>query len=289
MERALVVGVDGSDSSLRALDWAVDEALRRGCELRIVHGSSWEWYEGHEPSFAINRTSVRTYADHIAAQAVERAQNRTSAVKVVGQVLPADPAAALIHESREASAVIVGNRGRSELTGLLLGSVSLVVAAQAECPVIVVRGEERNLTDGFRRVAVAVDTAKDAAPALEFAFRAAQRRDAAVHAVHAWRCPAHDLPDYPRAEDATDMHRDLAEAELAQALRGQLRVHSDLTVHREVVEGRPRTALLDAAKSADLLVVGARRRKGHVGMQLGPVNHAVLHHAACPVAVVPHS
>ncbi|MFE0130693.1 universal stress protein, partial [Streptomyces sp. NPDC059037] len=42
------------------------------------------------------------------------------------------------------------------------------------------------------------------------------------------------------------------------------------------------------ARTADLLVVGARRRKGHVGMQLGPVNHAVLHHAACPVAVVPH-
>ncbi|WP_327351499.1 universal stress protein [Streptomyces sp. NBC_01304] len=288
MEQPLAVGVDGSESSLRALDWAVDEALRRGTELRILHGSSWEWYEGREPSFEINRSSVRVYADTIVAQAVERAYRRTVAVKATGQVLPADPAAALIEESREAGAVVVGSRGRGELTGLLLGSVSLAVAAQAECPVIVVRGAEQNLAGGFGQVAVGVDSAEDAAPVLEFAFHAAERRDAEVRAVHAWRCPAHELPDHPRAEDATDAHRLLAEGELAQALREQLSVHRDRTVRREVVEGRARTALLDSAKTADLLVVGARRRKGHVGMQLGPVNHAVLHHASCPVAVVPH-
>ncbi|MGV9851186.1 universal stress protein [Streptomyces sp. NPDC003442] len=58
--------------------------------------------------------------------------------------------------------------------------------------------------------------------------------------------------------------------------------------HRPV-EGPARKALLDASAHADLLVVGARRRQGHFGMQLGLVNHAVLHHAKCPVAVVPVS
>ncbi|MBA6433720.1 universal stress protein [Streptomyces sp. GMR22] len=58
--------------------------------------------------------------------------------------------------------------------------------------------------------------------------------------------------------------------------------------HRPV-EGSARKALLDASAHADLLVVGARRRQGHFGMQLGLVNHAVLHHAKCPVAVVPVS
>jgi len=58
-------------------------------------------------------------------------------------------------------------------------------------------------------------------------------------------------------------------------------------VIRQVVEGLARQALLDAASRGDLLVVGARRRHGHVGLQLGLVNHAVLHHAPCPIAVVP--
>jgi nucleotide-binding universal stress UspA family protein len=62
-----------------------------------------------------------------------------------------------------------------------------------------------------------------------------------------------------------------------------------VTVRREALEGPAREALLGAAVTADLLLVGARRRDGSFGMQLGPVNHAVLHHASCPVAVVPQS
>ncbi|MDF3142987.1 universal stress protein, partial [Streptomyces sp. T21Q-yed] len=57
---------------------------------------------------------------------------------------------------------------------------------------------------------------------------------------------------------------------------------------RRTVEGHARRVLVDASHEADLLVVGARRREGHFGLQLGRVAHAVLHHSACPVAVVPH-
>ncbi len=284
----MVVGVDGSQPSLQALDWALAEAVRRGAGLRIVHGFSWEWYEGHELSFGINRSTVRVHADHMVAQAVERTYRRTVAVKVTSKVLPEDPAAALVHESREAGAVVVGSRGRGELAGLLLGSVSLSVAAHAESPVIVVRGAERNRKGGFGTVAVGIDEAKSAGPALEFAFAAAEQRGAALRVVHAWRCPAHEAADYPRSEDETDPHRLRAEALLDQALDPHVRAHPTLAVHRVAAEGRPRTVLLEAAVTADLLVVGARRRPGHVGMQLGAVNHAVLHHAACPVAVVPH-
>jgi nucleotide-binding universal stress UspA family protein len=54
-----------------------------------------------------------------------------------------------------------------------------------------------------------------------------------------------------------------------------------------LIEKPARQALLEAASTADLLVVGARRRLGHPGLQLGLINHALLHHAPCPVAVVP--
>lgn len=73
------------------------------------------------------------------------------------------------------------------------------------------------------------------------------------------------------------------------ALRSAVRDHGAVAVRHEAVEGQARAALLDASATADLIVVGARRRPGHTGLQLGPVNHAVLHHAACPVTVVPHA
>ncbi|MFI8873048.1 universal stress protein [Streptomyces sp. NPDC055243] len=287
MDKPLIVGVDGSDPSLRALDWAVDEAATRGVPLHVVHASRWEWYEGHEPSFDINRTSVQALSDHIAASAVERALRRTTTVKVTSEVLPEDPAVALSLISPEAGALVVGSRGRGELAELLLGSISLSVAAHAASPVFVVRGGEKNLRGGFRTVAVGVDDAQEADSAVEFALREAAARNATVDVVHAWRCPAREAPDFPST--AYDDHQRRATELVEDLVRDAMASHPEVTVRREIVEGHARTALLAASRTADLLVVGARRRKGHIGMQLGPVNHAVLHHSSCPVAVVPHA
>ncbi|MGW6316488.1 MULTISPECIES: universal stress protein [unclassified Streptomyces] len=286
MDKPLVVGVDGSDPSLRALDWAVDEAAARGVPLRVVHASRWEWYEGHEPSFGINRTSVQVLSDHIAATAVERALRRAASLKVTSDVLSEDPAAALVRLSSEAGAIVVGNRGRGEIAELLLGSVGLSVAAHATSPVIVVRGGERNLSRGFGSVAVGLDEPREADAAMEFALREAETHKAAVSVIHAWRCPAREAPDFPAR--TSDEHQRRGEEQVEEALRGTAASHPGIGIRRQIVEGHARDALLDAARTADLLVVGARRRKGHLGLQLGPVNHAVLHHAACPVAVVPH-
>ncbi|QDQ09459.1 universal stress protein [Streptomyces spectabilis] len=290
MERELIVGADGSEESLSAVDWAVDEAVRRGVPLRIVYASAWERYEEHKPSFGIHRGRARTYTEHIPAQAVARAHTRAPALKVTSDVLAEDPATALVRESAGAGAVVVGCRGRGELAGLLLllGSVSLSVAAHAVSPVMVVRGGRQNRDGGFQRVAVGIDEADEAAAAVDFALRAAELRGAELRAVHAWRCPAHQVPEPPRAADATDFHQTRAEMRLDEALRAIAPRHAAVSVRRDAVEGLARAALLDVSTTADLLVVGARRRKGHIGMQLGPVNHAVLHHSACPVAVVPH-
>ncbi|MEV8314730.1 universal stress protein [Streptomyces sp. NPDC059900] len=287
MDKPLIVGVDGSEPSLRALDWAADEAAVHGVPLRVVHASRWEWYEGHEPSFGINRSSVQDLSDRIAASAVERALRRTDSVKATAEVLSEDPALALVRLSAEAGAVVVGSRGRGELTELLLGSVGLSVAAHATSPVIVVRGREENREGCCRTIAVAVGDPEEASAAVQFAFREAQSLASSVTVVHAWRCPARELPDFPTT--VGDEHQQRAAAQVDEAVREATAAHPGVRVRHEIVEGHARTVLLHASRTADLLVVGARRRKGHVGMQLGPVNHAVLHHAACPVAVVPHT
>ncbi|MFD0415562.1 universal stress protein [Streptomyces sp. NPDC127108] len=288
MDGTLIVGVDGSPSSATALDWAVAEAVRGSLALRIVHASGWEWYEGHEPSFGINRDAVRAQADRVLATATARVADRAHAVDVTSEVLDEDPAAALVRESRRAAGVVVGSRGRGRLAGLLLGSVSLSVAARASCPVTVVRGGEQSLRGGFRRVVVGVDEAAGAAAAVGYAVRAARQRHTELLAVHAWRRPAPEA-EGPRPVDDADPRRLRAERELDVALRSAVRDHGAVAVRHEAVEGQARAALLDASATADLIVVGARRRPGHTGLQLGPVNHAVLHHAACPVTVVPHA
>ncbi|WP_431994438.1 universal stress protein [Streptomyces griseoflavus] len=314
MEYPLVVGVDGSDSSLEAVDWAVDEAARLGLSLRLVHASLWERYEGGLPSFGTGRPAEEVLAEHIAASAAERARLRDPELKVSSEVVPDDAVSALLHAAHESSALVTGSRGRGGIAGMLLGSVSLTVAARAVCPVVVVRGGEPDRQGSPGRVVVGLGDAAEDSDAVRFAFREAEARGCGLHAVRAWRRPAHEHVDHPLiADDAAGAGEERASALLAgageerasallagageerasalltDALRDAARDHPRVEVRRQGVEGPAHKALLDASSGADLVVVGARRRHGHVGLQLGRVSHALLHHAGCPVAVVPRS
>ncbi|MGW2618977.1 universal stress protein [Streptomyces sp. NPDC001500] len=286
MELPLVVGVDGSDSSLEAVDWAVDEAARHGVPLRLVYASRWERYEGSRPSFTAGRPSEVVLADHIVASGVDRARLRNPELKVSGEVLPDDAASALLDAAPESFALVTGSRGRSETAGLLLGSVSLTVAARAACPVVVVRGGKPNRQGSHGRIVVGVGDPAEGSAAVRFALREAETRGCALHAVRAWRRPAHEHADRPLAADETvRAHEEQASALLADALRDAGPAQAD--VRRQAVEGPAHRVLLDASADADLIVVGALRRHGRFGLQLGRVAHVLLHHSACPVAVVP--
>lgn len=130
MELPLVVGIDGSDSSLQAVDWAVDEAVCHGLPLRLVYASLWERYEGAHPSFSSDRPAEEVMAEHIVASSAERARLRNPEVKVSGEVLPDDAVSALLRAGPEAFALVTGSCGRSELAGLLLGSQQALPAEQ---------------------------------------------------------------------------------------------------------------------------------------------------------------
>ncbi|MBL1117944.1 universal stress protein [Streptomyces sp. 110] len=162
--------------------------------------------------------------------------------------------------------------------------------------------------------------------AVAFALREARLRGGELEAVHAWRCAgpedhtrpgnharpgnhggrgnhgAHEEQGARETRETRETHRtretqsareahEWRAAELLDETLGGATAAGlpPVPVAHRPVEGPARKALLDASAHADLLVVGARRRQGHFGMQLGLVNHAVLHHAKCPVAVVPVS
>ncbi|WP_030610305.1 universal stress protein [Streptomyces fulvoviolaceus] len=283
----LVVGVDGSEPSLRAVDWAADEAVLRGAPLRLVYACLWERYEGAALARDIGKPSTQVLPQEIATGAARRARARQPGLEVSSEVVFEEPEYVLVREGRKAAAVVVGTRGRGGLAEALLGSVSLTVAAHAHCPVIVLRGSHDNqVTPSVHgRVVLGVgDDVKDSA-AVRFAFDEARRRGVPLEAVRAWRCPAHESTDHPLlAGEPARLHEKHAEEALAEALRD---APSDVELHSRVVEGNARQVLVDLSHRADLLVVGARHRNGHFGLQLGRVAHAMLHHSACPVAVVP--
>ncbi len=202
-------------------------------------------------------------------------------------VLPEAPEDALVRESQTALAVVMGCRGRSGVAEALLGSVGVMVAGRACCPVIVLRGNHDNqVRSGARcRVVLGVGEKPTGSAAVRFATEEALLRAVPLEAVRAWRRPAHATTGHPLiVGEPAHRYGQQAVKVLEEALRD---APADLQVQRRAVEARTRDALLAASREADLLVVGARRRQGHVGLQLGRVAHGVLHHAACPVAVVP--
>ncbi|MFF5313307.1 universal stress protein [Streptomyces massasporeus] len=267
----LVVGVDGSVASLEAVDWAAGEAVRHGVPLHLLHAAPRD----HEVSDVIGHAS-------------ERAVKGAPTVRLSSEVLRDDPASALVDKGRNAFALVLGSRGLGDLAGMLLGSVSLAVAARADCPVVVVRGTAEHRDARFASVVVGVEEGEGSGTAVQFAFREAQVRDCRLVAIHAWSAQF-GAPTTSQSHSwyAMEAHRRSPAQVLDDALRAPAEPYPEARVRRQVIEGPARQALLEAASEADLLVVGARRRQGHLGLQLGLTNHAVLHHAPCPVAVVP--
>ncbi|MFE9028380.1 universal stress protein [Streptomyces iakyrus] len=288
MELPLIVGVDGSDGSILAIDWAVDEAVRHGLPLRLVYASLWERYEGALPSLSRERPSERVMADHIVASAEERVRRLNPDLKVTGEAVAAEAVSALLSEGDNASALVTGSRGRGELKGALLGSVSLAVAARAYCPVIVVRGDKAGLAGTHDRILLGAGDPDTSGEAVRFAFREAEARGCELDVVRAWRLPVNESADPPAPAETPVYEHEAQASDLVDALVGEVMTdHPAVRVRRATVEGPARRVLVNRSAAADLVIVGARRRSGHFGLQLGRVSHTLLHHADCPVAVVP--
>ncbi|MCX4672999.1 universal stress protein [Streptomyces sp. NBC_01381] len=288
MELPLVVGVDGSESSLVAVDWAVDEAARHGVPLRLVFASVWERIEGVVPSGSLQRPSEQAMAENVVGAAAERARRRSPDVNVSTEIVPMDAESALLAAGNNASALVTGSRGRGELKGLLLGSVGLAVAARAHCPVIVVRGDKAGLAGTHERILLGAGETATSGEAVRFAFREAEARKCVLDVVRAWRCPSHETVDHPLlAGEPAHQHEERASALLDTLLRDAVADHPGVQVRRATVEGPARKVLLHRSAAADLLIIGAQRRHPHYGLQLGRVGHTLLHHAECPVAIVP--
>lgn len=276
----VLAGYDGSRGSVRALDWAADEARMRGVPLTVLH--TWE------PQVRVPAArpviDPRSLAQSILNSGIEHARKTAPDLEVRAVLARAPAAARLIEGGGDAELIVLGPRGAGGFAGLVLGSVAAQVAAHASCPVVIVRGGPgpRPEAEGGR-VVVGMDGSPASRAALAMAFAEADARGSSLSAVVAWDpVTVRGLPPMVEEPDL----RSAAETRLARWMGPLRERHRGVDTRMEIVTGRPREVLIDAADGARLLVVGSRGLGGFRGLLLGSVSHALVHHAPCPVAVV---
>jgi nucleotide-binding universal stress UspA family protein len=284
----IVVGVDGSEHGRRALRWAGQKAARHGDELTalLAWGLFDQLHADGGTSFDPN------YGPTDAAAALDAVVTDTlgaDAAGAVRRVAVSDlPARALLDAASDADLLVVGPRGRGELRGLALGSVTQTCLHRARCPVAVVRGSDDLVaaeagTGG--RVIAGVDGSETSARALRWALDDARARGGIVAAVHGWRVPfSMSLTAGGRDHSAFE---EAAGRLLDQVVDATASEYRDVPVERVLVGRSPADALLGAAQDAALVVVGGRGVGGFRGLLLGSVSQQLAHHAPCPVVVVP--
>ncbi|MEV6619196.1 universal stress protein [Streptomyces sp. NPDC051051] len=269
----VVVGVDGSLVSVRALDRAADEAARRRCPLRVVYA-----------------VPDRDEAAPVLASSVSRVADRHPALAVETVAAESGAARALADASGSAALTVVGTRGLGGFGGLLFGSVSLRVAAHTHGPLLVVRGDHADGSGGDVLLHLPDDA--DAAVA-DYAFEEARRRGARLRVLHT---PAHRhvLPELPSLVPATSpgqerlVRRERADEAVPRFGLAALRdLHPQVEVVADTVRTGPAHALLEATRDAAVVVIGVRRSDGRPGPHPGAVGPTLLHRSHCPVVVVP--
>ncbi|MFD0432699.1 stress protein [Streptomyces sp. WAC 01325] len=295
----VIAGVDGSAESLAAAEWAAREAVRRDRPLRLVHAWNWHPRQGAgEPATAAQRYLAR----RALRQAEDRIRRTCPGAKLDDEQIEGPATTALLRAADCADLLVLGSRGLSGFTGFLIGSVALGVVARATTPVVLVReGEEASdehlsaddgspsVRTGYRDVVLGIDLGDPCDEVIEFAFEAARVRGARLRVVHAWQTPS--PPGLGPGEVGLVNGPEQADEWLAflTAVLNQWRdKYPEVEVAETVTEGRARSVLVRAATGASLLVVGRRMTERPAGPRIGPVTHAAIHHAGCPVAVVPH-
>jgi nucleotide-binding universal stress UspA family protein len=297
--RRIVVGVDGSEYSLRALRWAVVEAARHGAELFAL--TTWTALPPPivSPYVDVNKAVDRQNATSAAEQALQTVVANAMAGNppIVAEKVATEghPAKLLAEQSRHADLVVVGARGRGGIAGWLLGSVSQELLRHSSCPVAVVRSPDEDevaaaqetLASDWTRVVVGVDGSDYSKSALRWAAGEAKSHNVELTVASVWTPPPTVDPPYGNIAWGTDLDPQLqATAILQTTVEYVLGEDPGLAVRREVRGGNPARVLIDLSEGADALVVGSRGHGGFVGMVLGSVSQHVAAHAATTVVVV---
>jgi nucleotide-binding universal stress UspA family protein len=278
----IVVGVDTSDNATRAALWAAREAEARGLALHVVHALNLPAVSAtplEPPEYAAKQ---HAYATALLDTVIGEVRDQYPETAVTGEVSELSAPQTLVTLSRDARLVVTGTRGHGGFAGLLLGSVSLKLAAHSHCPAVVVRGEEPG--EPLNEVVLGVEPAEHEAP-IRYAFNAAVAYGAALRVVRAWQ-PEPPNTQFALAGVVAERHHREAD-DVAALFKGIRDEYPGVQVTVDIVRGNTVPALINEAMNARLLVVGARRERRPLSVGAGYVVQGLLSHSPTPVAVVP--
>lgn len=271
----VVVGVDGSQFSLRAVRWAAEDAVRRGAELRLVH-AELPLPAGVPDVSGLARGALHDKAMDWMREAAATAKETAPGLDLQTHVEVTTAAVLLEQESETAALVVVGARGRGGFAGQLLGSVAVVLSSSSWCPVVIVRDEDP-VPD--RPVVVGVHGAPEDWLVLDRAFEEAAARATSLVAVHAWNPPFESAELAASVGIAWPVLDALRHSLVAQRLASCTDRHSGVRAECHVAHGSAAGRLVEFSQHAALLVVGS-----HDGA--GATSHTVAQYARCPVLLV---
>lgn len=283
-DKAILVGVDGSNASYKATWWAANYAKHAGLTLQIVCAYSLPSYAA--VSFDATYTAMGDdNAAHSDAQEIlskAKAVADEQGVEASTLIVTGDPASVFVELSRNYNLIVIGNRGKGGLAERLLGTTSSSLPAYAYCPIVVVPytdddGNLMHLNNTITKVAVGADESKWGLKALEIAADFAASWEADLDVISA-------APQVGGVEDSVyDAYMDDLETRVAPLQEA----HPNLRINKRIVSGSAVNALTEASYSHDVVVVGSRGRGGFTGLLLGSTSQGLIQHAVSPVYVVP--
>lgn len=280
----VVVGIDGSEQSDRAVRYAVEEARRRGVGITLVHAV----HETAPMAAMLPLYSVESFAEvgrRLVGDAERLALEIHPDVEVGTSVKGGSRVGVLVDAGKHASRIVLGHRSRSLAGRVLTSSTTTGVAARAHCPVVSVPemwvpGTEHG------RVVVGIDESDASHDALDLAFREARSRGAKLVVLHAWRLPtAYDDISYSRA--AAEEWIGEAHEEMEKTLAPFRDAYKDVEVEIDLRHEYAGPALAASTEDADLIVVGRRGHGAPTGIYLGSLARMLIREGRCPVEIAP--
>ncbi|KAB8294544.1 universal stress protein [Bifidobacterium avesanii] len=290
-DKAILVGVDGSDASYKATWWAANYAKHAGLTLQIVCAYSLPSYA----AVSFDATYTAMGDDNAAHSDAQEILSRAKAiadeqgVEAATLIVTGDPASVFVELSRNYNLIVIGNRGKGGLAERLLGTTSSSLPAYAYCPVVVVPytdddGNLMHLNNTITKVAVGADESKWGVKALSIAAAFADSWGAELDVISA----------VPKIEGVTGSGSDEEHGVMESYLDDlEVRVkplredHPNLVINKRLVPGSAVNALTEASHNHDVVIVGSRGRGGFTGLLLGSTSQGLLQHSVSPVYVVP--
>jgi len=280
----VVVGIDGSEHSDRAVRYAVLEARRRGTSITLVNAV----HETAPMAAMLPLYSVEAFIEvgqRLVDDAEKLVKDLDPEADVATDVRGGSRVGVIIDAGEHASLIVLGHRSRHGTGRVLASSTTSGVAARAHCPVVSVPDSWTG-EDTYHRVVVGVDESGASHDALAVGFEEARRRSATLVALHGWRLPsAYDDIAWSRGEVEDWMQS--AGEEMDKTLAPFRDAFRDVAVEVDLRHEYPGPALLSATDGADLIVVGRRGHGAPWGIYLGSLSRMLIREGRCPVEVTP--